>query len=348
MAALDTLTASQILAIAPAEPERLFSGDPGGLRREFTTLVKCWHPDRNGAGDAREVMQRVVALYDAARQKLAAGEWSPPGVLRIAPVAGAPLELKIMRRHDFELGEMAVAEDRVVFLVEKEHTALFETGLRRIDSIRYPDAKVRSQVASFMPQVQGAYETARHRVAVVRKPSGAVLLKDLVARLGGQMPPAHAAWAVSALLNLACFFQVTGLTHNAISTETAFVSAKHHAAYLLGGWWYAAPAGSRIEALPDATYDVLPPSMAIARRAHIRLDLESIRAVGRTILGDPTGISFPGRTDVPKPMASFLRLPAPESAIADYRAWRQVLRDSFGPPRFIELPVSFTDVYPGV
>jgi hypothetical protein len=348
MPALDTLTASQILAIAPAEPERLFSGDPGSLRREFAALVKCWHPDRNGAGDAHDVMQRVVALYDAARQKLATGEWCPPGVLRIAPLAGKPFDLKVRQRRPFELGEMAVAEKRIVFLVEKEHAALFEMGLRRIGDVRYPDAKVRCQIAKFMPHVQGVYETAQRRIAVVDKPADAVPLDDLVARVGGEMPPEHAAWVVSSLLNLACFFEVTGFTHNAISPETVFVSAKHHASYLLGGWWYAAPAGSRIEALPETTYGVLPPSMALTKRAHIRLDLESIRAAGRTILGDPTGIGLPGRKNLPAPMANFLRLPAPDSAIADYRAWRQVLRDSFGPPRFLELPVSFDDVYPDV
>jgi hypothetical protein len=347
MPALDTLTASQILAIAPAEPERLFSGDPDRLRQEFAVLAKCWHPDRNGAADAREVLQRVVALYDAAQQKLAAGEWSSD-VLRIDTVAGTSFDLKIRRRHAFELGEMAIAEDRVVFLVEKEHAALFRTGLRRINDIRYPDDKVRDNIAKYMPRVEGVHETAKRHVAVVCKPAEAVLLKDFVAYMGGRVPPKHAAWVVSALLNIACFFEVTSLTHNAISTETVVISAQHHAVHLSGGWWYAAPAGSRIEVLPDATYDVLPRSMAASKRAHIRLDLESIRAIGRTILGDSTGSGLPGRKDVPAPMANFLRLPAPDCAIADYRAWRQVLNDSFGPPRFLKLPVSFNDVYPDV
>jgi hypothetical protein len=148
------------------------------------------------------------------------------------------------------------------------------------------------------------------------------------------------------MLNLACFFEIAGLTHNAISLETVFVSAQHHAAYLLGGWWYAAAAGSRIELLPEATYAVMPRSMAVSKRTDIRLDLESIRAVGRTVLGDSTGLGLVGRRDVPKPMANFLRLPGSDSAIEDYRGWGQVLKDSFGRRRFTELPVSFGDIYP--
>jgi hypothetical protein len=345
---LDALTASQILAIAPAEPERLFSGDVASLRREFTVLAKCWHPDHNRSAEAATVLDRVVALYEAARRKLAAGDWAEPGILRIETIGGRSFVLKVKRRHDFELGEMAVAARRVAFKVEKQHAPLFDAGLRRIADIRYPDARVRRDVAKFMPELMGVYESARHHVAIVAKAGDAVLLKDLVAYMGGQLPPKHAAWVVSCLLNLACFFEVAGLTHNAISAETVFVSAKDHAAYLLGGWWYAAPTGSRIELLPETTYELMPRSMAASKRAHIRLDLESIRAAGRTILGNSTGLGLAGRKDIPKPMANFLRLPAPDSAIEDYRAWRQVLKDSFGPPRFVEMPITFSDVYPDV
>jgi len=345
MALLETLTASQILAIAPTEPERLFSGDPASLRQEFAVLAKCWHPDRNGCSEAAKVMERVVALRDAARRKLAVNEWCAPCVVRIDTPTGDSFVLKVKRRHEFELGEMAVAINRVAFLVEKEHTTLFESGLRRIKEIRYPDARIRGDLAKFMPDVQGVYETAKYQVAIIAKTEDAILLKDLIAYVGGKLPPKHTAWVVSSLLNLACFFEVTGLTHNAISPETIFVTAKHHAVYVLGGWWYAAPIGGRIELLPEMTYALMPRSMATSKRADIRLDLESIRAVGRTILGDSTGLGLVGREDLPKPMTNFLRLPSSGSAIEDYRAWGKALKDSFGPRRFMELPISSRDVY---
>jgi hypothetical protein len=346
MPPVDTLTAAQILAIGPTEPERLFSADPDRIRHEFAALAKIWHPDRNGSSQARDVLQHVVALYDAAKRKFAMGEWFARGVIRIDTVTGKSFALKVKRCHEFELGVMAVAGNRVAFLVEKKHVVLFKSGLRRINEIRYPDAGVRGDLARFMPHVQGVYETATHHVAMITKTEDVVLLKDLLVHLGGQLPPKHAAWVVSSLLNLACFFEVTSLTHNAISPETIFVSTKYHAAYLLGGWWYAAPSGGRIEFLPQATYDIMPRSIATRKRADIRLDLESIRAVGRTILGDPTGLELTRRKDIPKPMANFLRLPSSDSAIEDYQAWGQVLEDSFGPRRFIEPPISSNDVYP--
>src|SRR5215467_6800060 len=156
MALLETLTASHILAIAPTEPERLFSGDPASLRYEFATLAKRWHPDRNGSSDA-------------AKRKLALGTWCPPGVIRIDTTAGKTVVLQVKRRHEFELGEMAIAVNRVAFMLEKEHALLFENGLRRIRDIRYPDARVRGDLAKFMPDVQGVYETTAHHVAIIAK-----------------------------------------------------------------------------------------------------------------------------------------------------------------------------------
>src|SRR2546428_13912862 len=99
MPLLETLTASQILAIAPTEPERLFSGDPALLRREFAVLAKCWHPDRNASSEAAGVMERVVALHDAAKRKLAVGGWSAPGVIRIDTTTGKSFVLRSKRRH---------------------------------------------------------------------------------------------------------------------------------------------------------------------------------------------------------------------------------------------------------
>jgi hypothetical protein len=124
-----------------------------------------------------------------------------------------------------------------------------------------------------------------------------------------------------------------------------FVSPKFHSAVPPGGWWYAAKSRSRLELLPDETFALLPRSMATDKRADIRLDIESVRAIGRAALGDPTGLALVGRADLPRPMADYLRLPSSGSAVDDYRAWEQVLKDSFGPRRFVELPVTSSDIY---
>jgi hypothetical protein len=317
------------------------------LREEFLALAKRWHPDRgNGSAAAALAFDRVTTLHRLAQRRLAAGTWVPPQTLRIDTGAGGSFLLPFKRRHDFELGAMAIAVDRVAFLVDREHDALFEAGRRRIAGIRYPDARVQRDIGPFMPEVEGVHLADDRRVLILAKPDDVVLLADLLRHAGGVLPPKHVAWIVSSLLNLVCFFAVIGLTHNALSADTVFVTPKHHAAYPLGGWWYAAPVGGSLTALPDATWPLLSHAMAATKRADIRLDLESIRAIGRASLGDPSGLALLGQADLPRPMADFLRLPSSGSALEDYRTWSEVLHDSFGPRRFVELPISFSDVYP--
>jgi len=340
------MTAAQILAIPIGEPERLFSGKAGTLRKEYATLAKIWHPDRNrGAEEARAVFEHIAILHDLASKKLDAGTWTKPGVLRIDTVEGKAFELKIVKRREFELGETAIAMGRVAYLVDKTHAALFENALRRIDGIRYPDAKIKDDISRFMPKVERLFETEKQRVVVMTKTEDVMPLEDLINHLGGSMPPKHAAWVISSLFNLVCFFSVTGLTHNAMSPSTVFVSPTYHAAFPLGGWWYAAKSGDPITLLPEETYSLLPGVMAKEKKADIRLDLESVRAIGRAALGDPTGLKLVGRADLPKPMADFLRLPSSGSAIEDYGTWEKVLKDSFGPRRFVELPITSSDLY---
>lgn len=344
---LAAITPDAVAGIPVTEPERLFSGDRALLAGEFRQLAKRFHPDLNG-GSARmsAVFAHIVDLHQAAEAKLASGTWAPPGTLSLRSVDGRFYRLAARRVHGFELGEMAIAPTQVAFLVDKEHTDLFRRGLATIAAIRYPDERTRRELSRFMPSSKAVLETGDRHVAVFAKTDDVVLLSDLASHLGGRIEPRHVAWIVSSLLNLACFLQVAGITHNGMTPDTVFVSPLHHAAYPLGGWWYAAPAGAGLTALPDATYALAPPAALARRTADPRLDLESIRAIARACLGDPSGHSLSARGDVPAPMTSFLRLPSSGSAIEDYRIWSdQVLLQSFGPRRFVELPVTGSDIY---
>jgi hypothetical protein len=180
----------------------------------LVALAKLWHPDvNNGSAQSTAVFERILALHRAAERKLKADAWSAPDSLRIDTVDGRSFLLQIKRRHPFELGETAVTSERVAYLVEKQYGLLFENGIRRIEGLSYPDAKVRAKVSRFIPRIEAVYETATHRVAISSKTADALLLADLMAHLGGRMAPKHVAWLVSSLLNLACFFEVTGITH---------------------------------------------------------------------------------------------------------------------------------------
>lgn len=339
-----TLPAHALLAIPAAEPERLFSGDPMTARAEYLRLAGRWHPDRNPDRLAHQVFQRITQLYRLALEKLRNGDWRVPGRLALRN-GGVPQELHYLRRHDFELGALYIAREAAAFVVVPEHADLLAAATRRFASFRFAGHGMQREASLYLPKLAGVCEAQDGRALVLEKAPDLVLLRDLLDRLGGRLPPRHVAWVLSSLLNIACYFQYAGLTHNAIGPDTYFVSPEGHSGALLGGWWYAQRWGRTMRVLPCRSAGLLPPDIAAAKRADPRLDLELIRATGRELLGDAGGARLRNDPDIPRPLVDWLRQPSAGSAIDDYELWHDVLKASFGARRFVELGITARDVY---
>jgi hypothetical protein len=341
----NTLTADALLATPLDEPERVFSADAGLARAEYRRLAARWHPDRCGNTGAASVFQHVAALYACARERLRAGTWRRPNVLTLHDRAGAQHDFAYRRRHRFELGTIYIARTAVAFVVERAHPDLFDNAWRRIARFPFSGAAMRDEIAPCLPQVEGRYETVDGPCLVLRKAPGLVLLRDLVDHLGGRLEARHAAWVVSSLHNLACYFHLAGITHNAIGLDTYFVDPETHNGALLGGWWYTTPIDARLVAMPARTADLLPARLVVSQRARPRIDLELIRATARELLGDADGIGLERDAAVPIPLVDWLMRPSIGSALASYKLWHEVLEASFGARRFVRLGITAGDIY---
>ncbi len=115
---------------------------------------------------------------------------------------------------------------------------------------------------------------------------------------------------------------------------------------LTGGWWYAAAEHERLHALPDGVIPVVPPDVLMNKRADTRIDLESIKAIGRRISGDAFCGHLALDSSLPPRLIEWLRLPSSGNAAADYRDWKYgVLADCFGRPEFIMMPLDSNILY---
>lgn len=334
-----------ILAVPADEPERLFPGDAAAAKQRFRELAAAWHPDRNADARATEVFQHVGVLYKAAAERIAAGTWRTPGLLVLQATDGRTFQMRWRRRRAIEVGEMLVAPRSVVFLVEKANRDLFDAAVTQLQGLHYADAGMKAEFARYLPQIRETFETAEHLVLVMDKTPDVVLLADLVEYLGGRLDPKHAAWVLSSLLNIACYLQWAGLTHNAIAADTVFVSPRYHTALLLGGWWYAATKGNAMRAAPGRSVAAAPADVLTAKVGDPRLDLQCIRLLGREILGDAAGTRL-AANGVPAPVADWLRIASAGSARDDYRSWARARDTGFGERRFVDLPVDPETLYP--
>jgi len=345
---LATLGAAALLAIPADRPERLFRGSLEDIKKAYRLLAMRWHPDRSGDPRTAEVFQHIGALFEQAEEQVRRGDWPCEGQLRLAAVDGKTYEINYLRRHRFELGSLYLAASVAAFVVDLAHGDLVQGAERSIASLDYPSEKMRQQIAPHLPPYPfaGAFRTADAWVIVMRKTPDLLLLRDVLDHADGSLDPRHVAWIVSSLLNLCCYFQHAGIAHNALSLDTCFISPPRHSVAVLGGWWYAARLGERMTAAPASTLAWGPHDLMDSQRASIRTDLELVRAIGRALLGDIGGSRLE-RAGAPKAMADWLRLPASQDPIDEYRTWRtQVLHDSFGARRFAELPLTQSDIYP--
>lgn len=341
---VSSVTSDQILDVPVTEPEQLFSGAQDLARREFHALAALWHPDRSDDPRATEVFQHVSAIYRVAQGRLSAGSWVEPGKLTLQADDGRTFNVRFLKKRPFELGTVYVGRTVVAWVLEPGNDDLLAGATRMISGFRYADNGMRKEFERYLPRVKKNFRTIDGRsVMVVDKTEDLVLLADLLEHEQGALAPVHAAWVLSSLYNLACYFQWAGIAHNDISPLTYFVSPKYHSGALLGGWWYAVPVGKRMLAAPDRTLSNAPVDLMKKKAGDGRVDLELIRAVGREVLGDAAGTSLPGKA--PAPLTTWLRFASNGDAVKDYALWGDVLQQSFGPRRFVPLNVGPQDIY---
>lgn len=355
------LDADALLAIPVTQPEKLFPHDENGIKDLFRELVRKWHPDRNKTPKAAEVFRRVTELKDKAEEKLTNGGWHTPGLLEIKQPSGKTATIRYLKKHDFELGEMYICKDKIAYVVRPEFKDLFNNAVDRIRNTRFAAPEMETQFRPQLPKFVGTFEAADGRqVLVIERDPQMILLRDLADHHKGRLDPKHVAWIISRLLNIACYLETNGLTHNAISVDTVYVlpkdetfkptpankpSKKDHSMALLGGWWYATPQGRPLLGLPGHALNYAPRDLLASGRADSTHDRHMIRIIGRELLGDVSGVKLQHDKSISPALAEWLSRPGSGDAITDFKAWDQVLKDSFGARRFVELPVSASDIY---
>ena len=351
---LETLTAEKLLAIT--RPESLYTKSVHEAKQEYRALARRWHPDGADLPQAHKVFAHIVHLYQLALNKILDGTWIEPGekaederpnfkTFRL--IDGSLRSIQYRTNRAFELGQMYIADNFVVFDINNEFADLYRNGRTQIRCLKYENREMAIEMSKFLPQIEDEFRTADSRALVIRKTPDQILLAAVLAHYGeGLMELEHIGWILNVLYNIACYLQWLGVAHNAISPETLFISPVRHSGMLLGGWWYACEFEERLEALPDRTLKYIPPDVLHLRHADGRTDLELIKVIGRQILGDADGARLRLNGDLPADLVEFLQAPTSGCATEDYSAWKYgALPVVFGEPRFVAMNLDTNALY---
>lgn len=339
-----SLTANDILSIDINSPERLFTKI--GWEKELKILRSIWHPDRNPGTD--NIFAHIQSLASNAEKKINDNIWNGPSELEFF-VDGKTYRLSYKKMQPFELGNMYISSTKVCYVVKPEFEDLFRNGVKMIQSIKYPDARMENEFRKYIPNVvKVAIGTNIGHVLVLDKTTDMVLLDDLVNYLpDGKIPPRHVMWMISSLSNQLCFFEMNNIAHLGITPQTVFVSPQYHSCILYGGWWYSRPINEKMIALPAQLTKILPSSIFSDKLAKSQYDRHLVKALGLYGLGDKslTGSSLLKNSVVPKPILDWLRAIPTKSSITEYSSWDIALTNGFGKRTFVVLDVNVNDIY---
>lgn len=336
------MDANALLSLPIHRAGELFQGAVDDMKTAYRRMVHRWHPDHNPDPKAHEVFIHLQALYQAATAR-------KQGVdLDFTSETGQHFRFHAQARTSFELGWVYRGKGSIAYLVSSAHSDAARNFQAKITSLAYANDAMRAQFSPQLPTLHAIHHGPDGVLMIVKRDPETVLLRDLVdyhAAHGTKLDPRHVGWILNGLHNLACFMAHNGVAHHAIGLDTVWINPRLHSIQVLGGWFHALKFGQPIRTLPTHAAQMAPRSYLREKVASGRLDQECIRGAGRALLGDPNGHRFD--PDAPIQMTSLLRLPATGTALEEYQRWKQVLHASFGPPKFVDMKLSFNEIYQG-
>lgn len=344
-----TLSDSQILAINKACPEKLFSGEESAAKNELRRLRSKWHPDRASTADVdryEAVTRHVNILYDIAIEMLSNGTWRGAGQLLIDASDGRQYKFKYLRSDAFELGNVYLGASFIVYFIVDEYADLVRIAQDHMEkNFKFADGPMEMEHRKSLPRLTNLIQAKKGYYIVLSKDPAYIRLSDVLEHFDGKLDERHAAWIVSRLYNLSCYLKLAGLVHADIAPRNIFINPAQHYAALYGGWWYARRENERLVALPPRTI-AFGPALRDDKTATASINSELIKATGRECLGDIVGSKLL-TMKYPQALVSWLRSPGGDRHPFDeYSTWlNQVLKNSYGARKFVELKLQPEDVY---
>lgn len=334
------MNADQILALKPEEYARLFP-ERGSIREAFAYLLKAWHPDRNsGEPRAADVTAQIVALHKRAVAADQDGTWAMPNRLRVRKDR-RDLEFHYLRKAGIPAGDLYIGRSTLITVAGKEMEDLATHAALLVEALPAPPAKAQEEFSRLLPKLDRTISIEKGYGVTIAP--AMVRLQDLLDHRG-PIDPKHVAWILSGAYNLACYLELSGVTHLGFDVDHLFVKPETHEVALLAGWEFASLGRRKPKAATPAAVRLLGTDLKrdpVDPRHHLR----QIRALGRALLGDPNGATLTSRPDLPRAFVRWLQLPPGKSAQPEYKAWGHCLVDSFGPRRFQAFDITSSDIY---
>jgi len=318
----------------------LFPYGKDEIRLKYKELVKEWHPDTNSHPEAPDVFAKATELYRQALELLEQGQWEKTNYILISKDNGKKVEINYDTCFDFELGTCYVKKTKVVYMLGNDKQKYYTNAIQNIRNLQYKDKRMEEELSRFFPKIYQKFKTTKGEYVIVfDKTQDVYPLKNVFEYFNQKIYDKHVAWIISRLCNLTCFLEFNGLVHNGINMNNCFVSPRNHSILLLGGWWYTTREDEKMLGTTKDIFSVMSASSKESKKSSTVTDLESVKLLGRQLLGEANSRKLSLNRSMPKPFVDFLTGGSGKSAYDEFVKWDKALDASYGRRKFIRMEI---------
>lgn len=335
------MSASAILGAK--NPEQLFN--EATIHDEYRALARKWHPDICKIDNANEIFVKINTLYDCGKEKIKNKKWNIlQNTILLESILGNTYKVTYIQKRIFELGEEYILSDRIIYVIDKSNSDLFNNALSSIQSFTYADSKMRSIISPVVPEIMKILKLKNgNSVLIIKKPTDVYPLSNVMDALGGKIDVVHAAWIMSRLHMITAFLELNSISHNGITIDSLFISPKNHTVCLFGNWWYSKRFGTKLIAVPSQFSTLVPKN----KNADNSIDLISIKKIVLNVMGYRSigMLNNPAnKYKVPEAFKNWLQV-LTKNAIKGFNDWDDILINSFGERKFVVMNVDTAKIY---
>ena len=208
---IPTATADKILAAKKCGD--LFSkADKATVVLEYRKLAKEFHPDVCPLPNAEDIFKHLSKLYEEALDLLAQEQWEISNVVSIRDNCGKTYQGRYLKTFQFELGVAYVADLSVTYILDEHNKRFFDNAINQIGALKYANPNMEEEFSRYLPKIKHRFETRDGQYCLILdKTPDVFLLSDILAYYKNSIPDRHAAWIISRLCNLCCYFDYLGI-----------------------------------------------------------------------------------------------------------------------------------------
>lgn len=338
------MTETELLKIL--NPQDIFPNDENEAKTIYRKLARKFHPDLNFGRDG--AFKHLNELYNKATTSFKNKVWETSNTIQLLLKNGKQIKWDFLVKKSFELGEMFICKECIIYVINKEHTNFVTNALNVHNAFIYASDKMKEEFEKYLPKKPTVWETSDDKhIIKYSKPEDYLNLRDIIKYDPKIITPQHVAWIMNSLFNLNCYLFYAKLSHNDITLDSFFISPKQHGC-LLFGWWYWTSYSQDIKVLPKNTFNLLPWTVRQSKKTSHLIDQELIRSIGRKLLGPRIRLNYrdtKASAGNRGPLIEWMHQIASLDPIKNYGSWNTLLKTVFGDRKFVELNLTQQMLY---